>query len=154
MKKIKIFIAKEAVFDDVSLNSEYAGLKSPSESPIYDRVATVSEDSQLLSGFLTLAFGELIRKLRSFVVSSSCDGASVSLDLEVSGAYDESMTPSLKEDIFRWLVTNVSGHWFRLTLPDRTAEWENLSAELLASIESKLCARRKPSRTNLNSSKS
>ena len=148
MKNLIIIITKSTVLDDVSLNSAYAGAKSNDGKASFDKVAVIEQDEAMLSRFWTEMCGKITDKLKEFVAVSSLTSDKFSLTLELSGAYDESMSQSVVEDLKAALATGVTARWFRYTLSDRAEEWDAQSTRLLDSALSKLCHRSKPVRSN------
>lgn len=73
-------------------------------------------------------------------------GATLSLTLEVSGAFDDSLSPSVATDIFSFLVASVAARWFRITWPGRSGEYLTESENILSEIIRKLYHRRRPVR--------
>ena len=146
MKQIEIIINKVEVLDEISLNSAYAGTKTVGEEGFYDRVATVEADSLLLSRFWTEMYGEVTEKFREFIVKAEKTETDFSLTLELSNAYDESLTPSVREDIFGGMVKGMMAYWFRYTCPDKSPEWQKESSSLLSRAFAKLCFRKRPRR--------
>ena len=147
MKFIKIFIAKADVFKEVSLNTAYTGAKSATENGLFDRVATINADSPILSRFWVQACGEVTEKLKGMIVASESFSEALSVSLELSGAYDDSLTPSVEADLSAAIAAGVTARWMRLSFPDKASEWEAQSAHLLHRAFAKLCHRKKPTRT-------
>ena len=143
MKEIKIEIPKQAIMTEVALASSYAGAKSR-ETADFDTVATVKEDEAFLQRFWNDTCGEIASVLQEFVAVALFSGESLKLELELSGAYDEALTPSVEADIFSALSAGVTARWFRFTLPEKAPEWETRSRDLLERAHRKLCYRRKP----------
>lgn len=146
MKNISIFITKIKIMEEVAINSAYAGAKSSREKGFFDKVATIPEDIAILSRFWTEMCGIVSRRFKEFIVTSSLDNEALSISLEVSGSFDDSLSPSVIEDIREALVAGVTSRWFRYTLPNRAPEWEEQAETLLSSAYSKLCQRRRPLR--------
>lgn len=144
MKRLIYTIAKEKILAEVSLISSYAGVKS--EEDIFCRVALADEDEDLASRFWTDAACEIIDRLREFVVASSINDTSFTLELELSGSYDESLNTSVERDLTSALAYAVISEWFRLTFPGRSSEWATLSAGSLERAHKKLCSRVRPKR--------
>ena len=69
------------------------------------------------------------------------------MTLEVSNAYDDSLSASIKEDLFAAVVKGVIARWFRVTFPEKTGEWWNDSETLLSRAFAKLCFRKRPRRS-------
>lgn len=147
MQITKISISKASIFEEISLATAYTGVKTEAEKGFYDRVATVEEDDTLLSRFVNEMFGEVTDRFREFIYASSNDKDSLNFTLELSGSYDDSLTPSVKEDIFSGIVAGVMARWFRFTFPDGSEEREKQADNLLKRAYAKLCQRRKPKRS-------
>ena len=145
MKSISISLAKSEILEDVSLNTAYTGAKS-SDDKAYNRVATIPQDDPLLSKFWIETGGRVIDQLKEFVVSSSLDEEKFRMTLEVSGAFEESLEPTVKDDIHAAVTAGVMTRWLRYTYPDKATEWESHTTYLLGSVLSKLCHRRRPLR--------
>lgn len=146
MKQLIIRLPKDSIFTEVSLASSYAGVKSCAEDSDYSRIATVTEDSELLERFWTDACGEVASVLKEFTVDTVFTEEGFELNLELSSAYESAMTPSVERDLFSSVAAGVTARWFRFTLPDKAEEWEIRSDELLTRAHRKLCSRRKPIR--------
>lgn len=146
MKIIHISFNKTKIFENVSLASAYTGAKAETQQNIFDRVATISEDNELLEGFFIEMTGIVTDRLKEFVISTEKSDAEFNMTLEVSNAYDDSLSASIKEDLFAAVVKGVIARWFRVTFPEKTGEWWNDSETLLSRAFAKLCMRRKPKR--------
>lgn len=150
MKNIEIIISKTEVLEKVSLESAYTGAKTDQDDRFYDRVATIDADKELLSGFWIESCGKITDKLREFIRSSVNNELALTLNLEISNAYDEALTPSVKEDLRGVLLYGIIGRWFRFTFPERSAEWLAQSSDLLERACSKLCHRSRPVRKSVS----
>lgn len=148
MKNININIDKSIIFRDVSLNSAYAGAKNTSENGFFERVATIEADEELLSHFWTDMCGLITDRLRAFVTSAEQKEDSLHLTLEVSGSYDDSLTPSVISDLFAAMTAGISARWFSFTFPQQTTDWKIQSNELLNRVIGKLCHRKRPTRSS------
>ena len=146
MKEILININKKEILDEVSLNTAYAGAKTQGEAGIFERVAAIEADEALLSKFWLEMTGQLAETLQGFIKSAEHSQTALKLNLETSGAYDESLTPSLVEDVKAALAAGITQRWFTYTLPSRAEEFCRNSELLLKRIISKLCHRKKPVR--------
>ncbi|MBD5358116.1 MAG: hypothetical protein HDR88_14155 [Bacteroides sp.] len=149
MKTIKIDIKRCDIDEELSKITAYTGAKSISGggNEDFDRVATVEEDSAMLNRYWHNAAGILTEHLKEFVVSANTIGGEMVFTLEVSGAYDESLTPSVKEGMFAFVAASMAKNWFLLTYPEKAPEWEAETSRLLRETAIKLYHRRKPIRT-------
>ena len=148
MKTIKIAIRNADIFKELAKVTAYAGAKSDSDalSEVVDRVATVKEDDELLSRYWEMACSGLVDRLKSFVTVADYSADSLLLQLETSGAYDDSLTPSLRTDIFSYLVADIAARWFRITWQEKAESYAGEASRLLTEAERKLYHRRRPVR--------
>ena len=146
MKNISITIDKKEILEEVSLATAYTGAKSGGDESMFERVATITEDEALLTRLWNGLGGILTEKFKSFIISSEITSGSFLLTLEVSGAYDDSLTSSVKSDINGGVAAGVVAGWFRISFPEKSSEWEKQSEMLLSRAFSKLYHRRRPSR--------
>ena len=148
MKTIKIAIKNADIFQELAKMTAYTGAKSDSNAlpDVFDRVATVKEDNELLSRYWETACSGLVDRLKSFVTVADYSGDSLSLQLEVSGSYDDSLTPSLRTDIFSYLVADIAARWFGITLPEKAESYGSEASRLLTEAERKLFHRKRPVR--------
>lgn len=148
MKIIKISIKNSDVFSEVAKTTAYTGAKAETDDPggLFDRVATVSPDEELLERYRQMACSELIDALRMFVTGADFSGDSLMMTLEVSGSYDDSMTTSVITDIFSFLVAAISSRWFRVAWPAKAAEHEAECIRFLTETTRKLYHRKRPRR--------
>ena len=147
MKEISIIISKRDVFEEVGLQTSYAGLKNDNNSGFYQRVAALKQDEALLNRFWSIVCGKVADYLQGLVREYSDSADSFSLQLEVSGAYDDVMTPSVRSDLFNAMWSGVGAAWFDLTYPEKGEEWHLKEEQFLKSMLSKLSQRRKPMRS-------
>ena len=150
MKNLNFSFEKTGILEEVSLNTAYAGAKSEEEKPIFDRVATCDSDEVLLLKFWREMYGMITDRLRSFILSSDFSDAAFSITLELSGAYDDSLTPSVKNDLYAAIVAGITSRWFAFVCPAKAVEWKTESERLFDSVVSKLCHRRRPVRCIAN----
>ena len=146
MKQINISFSKKAVFDEVSLKTAYTGAKNTACSDCFSRISTVNDDDEILSCYWKTACGEITDKLRAFLTGCQISDNNFNMILEVSGAYDEALTPWVESDLFDTLVASVTAAWFRLSLPENAGEHELKALTLLQRAYAKLCQRRRPQR--------
>lgn len=146
MKDLLIEIRKSAVFDKVSLNTAYTGAKNSTETRDFDCIATAETDETLLEGFWTSMCGKVCDFLHEFIRDTAIDSSALKLNLEVSGSYRESLTPSVAADIESAIAAGVTARWFRFSYPEQSPEWESESQTLLRRAAGKLCFRRRPMR--------
>ena len=143
MRKVVININKSDILDTVALNSAYV---STDKEHTGERVETIETDNSILTRFWSEMCGNVTEKLRNFIFTGAVNLESMKLELELSNAYDESLTPSVINDLSAAMVAGVTARWFQFRFHDRYEEWDNRSAQLLDRAFSKLCHRKKPTR--------
>ena len=148
MKTIEINISRDEIDTEISKMTAYTGFKSPSagNQEEYDRIATVDEDTALLDRYWATAGNTLAERLKGFVTVFGLTAGALTLTLEVSGSYDDTMTPSVRGDLRDYMAAAMLRSWFSLTLPAKAEEWEVESGRLLRDISSKLHHRQRPKR--------
>ena len=146
--KANIIIYKENILRELSRRSTYAGVKTESESPkcLFDRVATVEEDDELLASYWRDACAEIIDALKDFLVAAGFGDETLTLELTLSEAFDPSLLPALEQEIASWLSASLSYRWFRLTLPASAPEWESEGRRLHDAVICKIYHRKAPVR--------
>lgn len=149
MKTIILEVARSDIEGKVAQTTAYLGWKSPGEEgrgELLDRVATVDGDADMLSGFIAEGYASAVERLKGFVADAAFSEDNVRLMLEVSGAYDDSVTPTLATGFRSFLVATVMAGWLRLSFPDKAEEWEKEAQRLLFTMERNLYHRRRPTR--------
>ncbi len=149
MKTIMLEVARSDIEEKVAQTTAYLGLKSPGEGErgeLLDRVATVDGDAAMLSGFIAEGYATAVERLKGFVADAVFSEDKMRLMLEVSGAYDDSVTPTLTTGFRSFLVATVMARWLRLSFPDKAEEWEKEAELRLSSVERNLYHRRRPTR--------
>lgn len=149
MKTIILEVARSDIEGKVAQTTAYLGWKSPGEEgrgELLDRVATVDGDAAMLSGFIAEGYASAVERLKGFVADAAFSEDNVRLMLEVSGAYDDSVTPTLATGFRLFLVATVMARWLRLSFPDKAEEWEKEAQRLLFTMERNLYHRRRPCR--------
>lgn len=146
MKKFIVTIEKEAVFDEVALNSAYAGAKSEPVNGLFDRVATVKADETLLSKFWKEMSGLIADKFREFISATENTDDVFSISMELSNAYDETLSPSVADDIRGAMAAGITAKWFDFSFPDKSKDWLQQAESLLSSAMAKICHRKRPRR--------
>lgn len=148
MKTIIINIKSSDVDKELSKVTAYTGVKSASVPQLsdIDRIAITDEDAALLKRYWHNAAGILAEQLKDFIISADTGGEEMNITLEVSCSYDNSLTQSVKENMFSFVVAYMARNWFLMTYPEKAPEWDAESNRLLREAARKLYHRRKPTR--------
>lgn len=147
MKKLELKLLRTDVMSEVSLATAYAGIKSiATEATVFNRVAAMPSDEELILRFWREMCGIVTEKLREFIIDSLQSDSQFSVTLRLSEAYDESLNPSVESDIYSAFTAGVIARWFRYSLPERSQEWASESMTMLERAYRKLYQRTPPRR--------
>ncbi|MDE6142681.1 MAG: hypothetical protein K2F94_01240 [Muribaculaceae bacterium] len=149
MKNIVLEVARSDVEEMVAQSTAYLGFKSPGQADRgewIDRVSMVDEDRTLLERFVSESFAMAVERLKEFVVDADCSGSRLRLTLEVSVAYDGSVTVAVSESFRSYLAASALGRWLRMSYPEKGAEFDAEAIAHLSTMERNLYHRRKPVR--------
>lgn len=146
MKNVKIIIEKTKILEDVRMQTAYAGAKSGDDKGIFLKVAALRSDDELLTGFWRGLCGRITDVLKDFNLVADISDQRMEISLELSGSYDETLTPSVASDIESAIASGVTARWFSITCPEKVAEYEALAEGKIRSFVGKLCHRKRPVR--------
>ena len=148
MKTLSIIIEKEELIKELEKAAAYAGFKTESADPdaTFERVSLIEEDGDLLERYWHEACGFVAGSLKDFIAEAGFGEERLELVLELSGSFDMALGPAVREGLFSWMCALVGARWFRLTLPEKSGDWDALSSRFEAGLISKLYHRTKPIR--------
>ena len=146
MNTIIFNISRGEILAEVAKVTAYAGAKDADPEQAFDRVATVKDDAGLLARYWADACAAVTERLKGFVALSVAGDEEWELRLDMSGAYEGSLTPAVREGLFSAVAAYVTARWFRLTLPERAGEWESEWESLLGETVRRLYHRKAPRR--------
>lgn len=154
MITITLDISKAAVYGEVAKTTAYTGAKMADDKEAYDRIFTTEEDSKMLDRFWDEAASLATGAMKRFVVevggTTSGGVAGYNVVLELSGSYDEILTPSVEKSLFSYFVNSIVGKWDSISNKGDVARYEGEATEALRDVVSKLCYRKKPVRRVIN----
>lgn len=146
MKKIQLIFKKNEIFEEIALNTAYLGAKSKEFECDYPRISTVEEDEDLLTLFWNRSVGRIIETLQKVVAGAVADESQLLLELELSEAYDENLTASLRKEIFNALVAAITAQWLKTVNPDKVPDWETQSHRCIDRAVKYVYHRKRPQR--------
>ena len=148
MKIIKIIVLKSDIINMIGQDTDYAGTKTETadRNAFHQRVATTESDAVLLARYWQDACASLADLLRSFITDIQFGRETLSMTLEVSEAYDDSLTPAVESGVSAVLAAGITSRWFRFTLHDRADEWEKEASRRFGLLLANLYHRKKPQR--------
>ena len=146
MKNLTIEVKKADVLNEVSLATAYIGVKGDKPETAFHKVATLDSDNELLSRLWTRMAGIVQDKFKCFITTSDFTADHLKIDMELSNAYDDSLSESVKNDIFSAITAGITAKWMGFSSSQKASEWEISASQSIASAFAKLCHRRKPER--------
>lgn len=156
MKTVDIEINRYDILEKVVQATAYSGARTPPQgeddaADRFFRVTAADADGKLLRRYWDEAAAALVERIKQFVRTASFAGSSLSLTLDLSGAYDDSLTPAVSSAISSYMVSAMLARWYRITLPALAGGVEDDSLRLLREVERQLCHRRAPRRRRASS---
>lgn len=114
----------------------------------YDRIFTTEADkAMLLARYWDEAASMMTMSLKRFIRPSAAeDTESYSVELELSGSYDEALTPSVEKSLFSYFVNTIVGKWYSMADKDEVERYEAAAEAARQDILAKLYYRKKPTR--------
>lgn len=149
MKKVVLELEKALIEQDVARTTAYTGAKNSCDGDsgsVYDRVATVNEDGELIARFVRDACFTVVEHLKEFVTGVNYSGDMIRLSLELSDSYDESMLTAARNSFASFLSATAIARWMRLAYPEKAAEWETEATWQLGELRRNVYHRRRPRR--------
>lgn len=145
MKTFNIEINKSHVFRQLAMNTAYRGVKHPTPSETYDRVAVVDADKPLLDTFLRESLIVVERALTEYIrLPTSEQKNIVTLCLEMPSNYDEHLQQTLKIAVEHAIAVQMMAKWVAITLPEAEPYYETLAAQQIALLERVISDRKRP----------
>lgn len=149
MKNIVIEVNRSDIEGRVAMYTSYAGAGAEdgeSGGMHYAKLATVSEDSTLLSRFLGDACSRAVERLKAFITDTLYDGEKVRVCVELSSSFDDGVLATVRESFSQYLALFVTSRWMRLAGFAQAAEWDSEGARRLEEMERHMYHRRRPVR--------
>lgn len=152
MKIIDLIVLKSDILKTVAKTTDYTGKKTESanENAFHSRVATETNDEELLNDFWRDSCAHLAEALRVFITEDQFGKETLKLTLEVSGSYDEALTPAVENGVLSFLSADITARWFDITYPEKAGEWKTEAGRQLRCLTRNLYHRVKPKRGNKN----
>ncbi|MDE6578420.1 MAG: hypothetical protein K2K58_09665, partial [Muribaculaceae bacterium] len=144
-------IKRDEVYGEIEQTTAYVASRFPAEEMAdiperFGRIVSGKGDANLLNRYWEEGVSTLVEKLKSYVSDTEFSGDRLSLEFTVSGAYEETLTPSVAAGCFSYMVGLIASKWFRITFPGQASEYEERAFRRLTDIERQLCHRRPPVR--------
>ena len=156
--EITISVNKANVYDEVAKTTAYVGAKKMTEDvTAYDRIFTTDEDRLLLERFWVETCGVVTEQFKPFIVSVDSQPVSHGIDLtrnykvtlDLSSAFDESLTESISTTLHSLFVSSLVGKWFAITNQVDVERYVAEAAGAMESILKMVYFRKRPSRATM-----
>lgn len=150
MPTIRITINRDTVFDEVSKLTDYIGSKSESEDKdIRDRVLATNNSLSDLNRFWSDSILVINERFKQMVDEYLITGSTFALSLDVSMSFDVMLAPEVTTALTGFIISSITGRWFKITNKAESAEYMERAAEFLKSAERLLYSRKKPTRPTI-----
>ena len=149
MKEITIALTRNWLYGDVERTTAYLGAKQASRNDsaeVFDRLAAGEGDRELLDQYADEAFAALCERLKGIVRGVEIGAGLLSVTLEVSGSYDDSLTMVVENNFRRYMAACTTASWLRMSEPDKESRWREEADRKADEIVAALYYRRPPRR--------
>jgi hypothetical protein len=145
--EIRLTIDKSAVFDEVGLTTNYAGVKMEgADRESQERVSVAEQDSVLLERFWAEACGTCTDVLKAFVLNVEHGGDAYVLTMATPAAYDDALTDSMERSLFSYFVASIIAKWDAVAYKADSAYYFDAAAAMLAEVLRKAYHKQRPKR--------
>ncbi len=145
METITINIGQRDVFEEVQKATDYTGTKlADGDADVRDRILAGDEDLQTLDRFWDEAVLTVNERLKSMVVAFGSREGSYVATLEVSKAFDKTLTGSVEKTLRSFFIAFIIGEWFKFANKEEAKDYFAQGAELILTAERLLYSRKKP----------
>lgn len=146
MKVVDITVNKGDVLNEVAKTTAYSGAKMTGEEGAYERIFTTKSDREMLERFWTECQVSVCETLKKFLQQEETTDEGWNLKLGLSESFDDTLTKSIKKELFSFFVTGIVAKWYVFTNKKETGEYEGSASHLLVGIHKKVLFKKKPTR--------
>ena len=156
--EITLSVNKANVYDEVAKTTSYVGAKKMAEDvAAYDRTFTTDDDRLLLERFWVETCNAVTDAFKPFIVSVDSQPVSHGIDLtrnynvtlDLSSAFDESLTESISTSLHSLFVSSIVGKWFAIASPADAERYVSEVGGTMESIIKMIYFRKRPSRATM-----
>lgn len=137
---------KGDVLNEVAKTTAYSGAKMTGEEGAYERIFTTKSDREMLERFWTECQVSVCETLKKFLQQEETTDEGWNLKLGLSESFDDTLTKSIKKELFSFFVTGIVAKWYVFTNKKETGEYEGSASHLLVGIHKKVLFKKKPTR--------
>ena len=146
MKVVDITVNKGDVLNEVAKTTAYSGAKMTGEEGAYERIFTTKSDREMLERFWTECQVSVCETLKKFLQQEETTDEGWNLKLGLSESFDDTLTKSIKKELFSFFVTGIVAKWYVFTNKKEAGEYESSASHLLVGIHKKVLFKKKPTR--------
>jgi hypothetical protein len=156
MIDVNLQVNKSYVYDEVAKTTSYTGAKMQGDEGAYLRIFTTDDDRQMLERFWAEACSSATELLKPFIVSVSAQpvshtvnlGNNYDVTLQLSTAFDTSLSDSINSSLFSFFVSYITGKWYKFTNKAEANDYIAEAESALEDIKKKIYYRKKPTRVS------
>lgn len=137
---------KGDVLNEVAKTTAYSGAKMTGEEGAYERIFTTKSDREMLERFWTECQVSVCETLKKFLQQEETTDEGWNLKLGLSESFDDTLTKSIKKELFSFFVTGIVAKWYVFTNKKEAREYEGSASHLLVGIHKKVLFKKKPTR--------
>lgn len=144
---VTLKVEKAGVYEEVAQTTSYTGAKMmDGDAKAYDRIFTTDEDASQLERFWNESCAGAVEALKKYVAEESSDTTAFEVKLEVSSAFDSSLLPSIRKELFSYFVMSITGKWYAFTNKGESGAYLASAGESLEGVKRKVCYKKRPKR--------
>lgn len=147
METITIKVFKNDVYEEVAKATDYTGSKLiDGDETARDRILAADEDLAELSRFWEESVLSVNENFKEMLVSGKTfkELSSYVAEIEVSRAFDKTLTESVESTLRSYFIASIIGQWFKFANKGEAKDYFMQAAELLETAERLLYSRKKP----------
>ncbi len=151
MITIALQINKSEVYEEVAKTTRYTGAKMVGDDTAYDRIFTTDEDKKMLERFWIESANGATEQLKPFLSelsdnSETNNAESYSIKLDMSSAFDTTLTGSIQTSLYSYFVMMIVSKWYKFTNKAEAESFATDASDAMDDVMRKLYWRKKPTR--------
>lgn len=151
METIRIEISQGDVYEEVAKATDYTGAKlENADGATRDRILAADADLADLGRFWDESELAVNEHLKELLVSGKsvqeADGKIYTAEIEVSRAFDKTLTAGVQSALRSFFIAYIIGQWFKFANKGEADDYFAQSAEMITAAERLLYSRRRPQR--------
>ena len=137
---------KGDVLNEVAKTTAYSGAKMTGEEGAYERIFTTKSDREMLERFWTECQVSVCETLKKFLQQEETTDDGWNLELGLSESFDDTLTKSIKKELFSFFVTGIVAKWYVFTNKKEAGDFGTGGKSILDEVKEKAFFKKKPTR--------